>query len=59
MPGWEFKVIERSSGVYEVNATDDVGHRVSLEGTDPYELLERARADVNRLREMLRTPREE
>jgi hypothetical protein len=44
---------------YEVNAIDAVGHRVSLEGTDPYELLERAKADVHRIRRVLHAPSEE
>jgi hypothetical protein len=58
-PGWEFTIIERSLGVYEVNAIDAVGHQVSLEGTDPYELLERAKADVHRIRRVLHAPSEE
>lgn len=54
LPGWKFDVTERSVGVYVMVATDWRGHSVSLEGTDPYELLDQGRTDAIRIGEMMK-----
>ena len=51
VPGWTFEIEEVSANVYEVTATDGVGHRVQVKGTNPYELLEEARKSARKVHE--------
>jgi hypothetical protein len=50
LPGWTFEIDEVSANVYEVIATDSVGHRVQVKGTDPDVLLEDARKSARKIR---------
>lgn len=40
LPGWIFKVIELSVGVYSVSGNDNLGRNIEQKGVDPDILLE-------------------
>lgn len=54
LPGWKLDITERSVGVYVMVTTDGHGHSVSLEGTDPCDLLDQGRTDAIRIGEMMK-----
>lgn len=48
-PGWSYSVEEVSAGVYQVFGRDTQGRSVDLRGTNPDELLARARDEAARI----------
>lgn len=48
-PGWSYSVEEVSLGVYHVLGRDTQGRSVDLRGTNPDELLARARDEAARI----------
>ncbi len=51
VPGWFFRVEERSADHWEVEGIDVWGRKVKIEGSDPEELLVRAEAEASRIHE--------
>ena len=49
VPGWRFRLSERSAGVYEVVGTDTSGRRVTRQGTGIDRLIDDAAADARAL----------
>ncbi len=47
--GWFFRVTEVSNGWYRVEGTDRWGRQVSRMGSDPEELLEACKRDVEEM----------
>ena len=48
---WSFEVTELSAGFYQVNGSDATGRSVSMQGTDPDELLAACRTRAASLAE--------
>ena len=51
VPGWFFRVEERSANHWEVEGIDLWGRKVRVEGSDPEELLDRAEAEASSIHE--------
>ena len=49
LPGWSFKVVELSSGVYRIIGSDELGRKVDLIGEDPESLIKRFKQDALKL----------
>jgi hypothetical protein len=47
--GWYFKVVETSNGAYIIEGKDPYGHVVSRQGSDPDELLNICKNDIQEL----------
>jgi hypothetical protein len=50
-PGWFFSITEISNGYWRVEGSDKWGRKISLDGVDPDDLLEKAEAEAMRINE--------
>ncbi len=49
VPGWYYRITERNAGAFQLEGTDAWGRTVTLSGTDPDALRERAEQQAARI----------
>lgn len=56
IPGWFFRIQEKSASHWEVEGLDTWGRRVFVEGSDPNKLLSEAEAEAQRIHDAQSAP---